>query len=121
MIVCVAYAFFLVFSQYRFLSSNDADISKHYDSVAMFFITWDSLLKFFLRRVVKIRKLFSHYAVLSFLKFLDILQNQMQRLYTFIRGYFVKKSIENKSLVVHFWDHLKHYKREIDSEEENNN
>ncbi len=117
MTVCVVYAVALVFNQYRFLSTNDVDISKHYDALAMFFITCDSLLKFFLRRIVRIRRLFSHYVVLSFLKFLDILQSQMQRLYSFMRGYFVKKSIENKSLVVHFWDHLKHYKREIDSED----
>ena len=113
----ILYAFLVLYSHYNFLKNNDLDIDNDYDAMGIFFSTSESLLKFSLRRVVKVRKLFSHYIVLSILKSIDFVQSLMQRFYEFMRGYFVKKSIENKSLVVHFWDHLKHYKKEIDSED----
>lgn len=58
------------------------------------------------------------YVILVVLKVFNFFQYISDALYSRMRNYFVRKSVEDKSLVIHFWGHLKKYKKEMDKEEE---
>lgn len=118
LLFCITYFIITIYKHYKYLNSDDVEIDENYNSVKFFFATLDHILKVYLRRVAKIYKVYSHYMYLIILKGIDKIQLIMDWIYDKIRGRFVRKSVADKSLVVHFWDHLKNYKREIDKEKE---
>lgn len=111
-------AIFIFYKNYKNILAGEVEMLDDYNAVYVFRDTMDSVIKFSIRKVVRGYRFTLHYLVLIILKGLDILQIIVENRYQALRAFFVSKSVENKAFVVHFWGHLKHYKREMDKEEE---
>lgn len=111
-------AIFIFYKNYKSILAGEVEIYPDYNAVIVFRDTMDSVVKFSIRKVVRAYRFSLHYFVLVILKILDLLQLLIENRYQALRAFFVSKSVENKAFVVHFWGHLKHYKREMDKEEE---
>lgn len=108
----------IFYRNYKNILIGEVEIVDDYNAVSVFVDTMDSVIKFSIRKVVRGYRFSLHYFVLLILKALDILQVLIEGRYQALRAFFVSRSVENKAFVVHFWGHLKHYKREMDKEEE---
>jgi hypothetical protein len=108
----------IFYKNYKNILVGEVEMLDDYNAVSVFRDTMDSIIKFSIRKVVRSYRFTLHYLVLIILKGLDILQLIVENRYQALRAFFVSKSVENKAFVVHFWGHLKHYKREMDKEEE---
>lgn len=108
----------IFYKNYKNILAGEVEMIDDYNAVSVFADTMDSVIKFSIRKVVRGYRFSLHYLVLIILKGLDILQFIIENRYQALRAFFVSKSVENKAFVVHFWGHLKHYKREMDKEEE---
>ena len=111
------FATIIIFKNYKFLKAFDGDIDERQNSIKTFLQTLETLLKFTIRKIVRIWKLYFHYFILYILKTIDLINFIFGLFYSKLRNYFISKSTENKALVVHFWRDLKRYKREKDKEE----
>lgn len=111
------FATIIIFKNYKFLNVFDGDIDERQNSIKTFLQTLETLLKFTIRKIVRIWKLYFHYFILYILKTIDLINFIFGLFYSKLRNYFISKSTENKALVVHFWRDLKRYKREKDKEE----
>ncbi len=111
------FATIIIFKNYKFLNAFDGDIDERQNSIKTFLQTLETLLKFTIRKIVRIWKLYFHYFILYILKTIDLINFIFGLFYSKLRNYFISKSTENKALVVHFWRDLKRYKREKDKEE----
>lgn len=111
------FAAIIIFKNYKFLNVFDGDIDDKQNSVKIFLQTVETLLKFTIRKIVRLWKLYFHYFILYTLKTIDLVNVIFGLFYSKLRNHFISKSTENKALVVHFWRDLKRYKREKDKEE----
>ena len=111
-----AYVFYILFTHYKYLSRQNYEISENYNSFYNFRNTIKVVVKFYLKRVVKLYNFLTHYLVLLAIKGLENLQTLFSIIYKRMINSFLEKSIENKSYVKFFWKDLKKFKKEIDSE-----
>lgn len=111
-----AYVFYILFTHYKYLSRQNYEISENYNSFFNFRNTIKVVVKFYLKRVVKLYNFLTHYLVLLAIKGLENLQTLFSIIYKRMINSFLEKSIENKSYVKFFWKDLKKFKKEIDSE-----
>jgi len=111
-------AAFIFYKSYKEIISGKTIIDDEYNAIVVFVGTMDSVIQFLIKKVIRMYRFSLHYVVLMVLKSLDILNEFIEKRYQALRARFVSKSIENRAFVVHFWGHLKHYKREMDKEGE---
>jgi len=111
-------SFFLVYKNHRYLKATKNQIDDSENAIKVFLSTVETLIKFSIRKISRLWKLYFHYLILLTLKMIDLVNSVMSKFYAKLRNYFISKSTENKTLVVHFWSHLKYYKKEKDKEEE---
>ena len=111
-----AYVFYILFTHYKYLSRQNYEISENYNSFFNFRNTIKVVVKFYLKRLVKLYNFLTHYLVLLAIKGLENLQTLFSIIYKRMINSFLEKSIENKSYVKFFWKDLKKFKKEIDSE-----
>lgn len=109
---------FIFYRSHKALSSGVVTVDQDYNAVFVFVETMDSVVQFLIKKAIRMYKFSLHYVVLWILQSLDLLKDLIENRYQSLRARFVTKSVENKAFVVHFWSHLKHYKREMDKEEE---
>ena len=112
------YFVFNIFKHYKFLNTNTEilEIDENYSSVNTAIKTYESILKFSLRRFVKIYYFILHYIHLLSIKFLSLVQSLFDWIYSVLRDSFVKKSVKNKAYVKHFWSNLKEFRKEMDED-----
>lgn len=117
-ILLFLYVFVNVYKHYKTLmsvdESEDVSIDTKYNSIKLVMNTYESLLKYTLRRFVKNYLFVLHYIHLFSIKFLAKIQLAFALMYSLLRDSFVKKSVQNKAYVKHFWGNLKEFKKEMD-------
>jgi hypothetical protein len=113
------YFVYHVYKHYKFLSTDTEilEIDENYNSASAAMKTYDSILKFALRKFVKTYLFILHYIHLFIIKLLARIQSVFDFIYSILRDSFVKKSIQNKSYVKHFWGNLKEFKKEMDKKD----
>lgn len=113
------YFVFNIFKHYKFLNTNTEilEIDESYSSVNTAIKTYESILKFSLRRFVKIYYFILHYIHLLSIKLLSLVQSLFDWIYSVLRDSFVKKSVKNKAYVKHFWSNLKEFRKEMDEDQ----
>jgi hypothetical protein len=118
-ILFLLYFLFNLFEHYKFLNTDTdiLEVDDNYKSVDVAVKTYESLLKFAIRRFVKGYYFIIHYMHLLSIKVLASIQSLFDYLYSVLRNSFVKKSVKNKVYVKHFWNNLKEFKKEMDEDE----
>jgi hypothetical protein len=96
------------------VEGEDIAIDTDYNAVKSVMKTYETLIKFSIRRFVKNYSFTLHYVHLFAIKIMSQIQNFFDFIYAILRNSFVKKSIENKTYVKHFWGNLKEFKKEMD-------
>lgn len=114
------YFIFNIFKHYKYLNTSKevTEIDEEYSSVKVASKTYESILKFSLRRFVKAYQFVLHYIHLFSLKLLRGVQSIFDFIYAILRDSFVKKSVKNKAYVKHFWSNLKEFRKEMDEDSE---
>lgn len=79
-------------------------------------VTIHTIIRFFLKQSVYVRKFVMQYVLHIMVRFMYHFDVFTTKMYTKSRNWFVKNAVKNKGTVPHFWDHLKVYKQEMDEE-----
>jgi hypothetical protein len=110
-----------VYKHYKFLVTGKdvKEIDENYNSVNAVVKTYESILKFSIRRFVKTYYFILHYIHLLSIKLLAFIQRVFDLIYSLLRDSFVKKSVKNKAYVKHFWSNLKEFRKEMDESNDN--
>ena len=110
----------LKLTHHKHLSNNleVTEIDDEYSSVKVAVKTYESILKFSLRKFVKAYQFILHYIHLLTIKLLSGVQSVFDFIYAILRDSFVKKSVKNKAYVKHFWSNLKEFRKEMDEDDE---
>jgi hypothetical protein len=112
------YFIFVLFSHSLDLKRQNISDPENLHAVRGFFHTLDILAKFFIKQIVKRYHFIIHYVLFVILQFFTLIKLFTNFVYNKTRKYFIKKSIQNESHLVYFWDYLKKYKKEIDKEKD---
>lgn len=114
------YFIFVIFSHSLDLKRGNIKEPENLNSISNFFHTIDILIKFFIKQVIRRYHFVIHYILFIVLQFFTLIKVGTNYVYNRVRKHFIKKSIENQSHLVYFWDYLKKYKKEMDKEKDLN-
>ena len=114
----LTYFIFVVFSHSLDVKRQNIGEIEEGDAIKNFFHTLDILTKFFIKQIVKKYHFIVHYILFCILQFFTLIKLVTNFVYNKTRKYFIKKSIEDQTHLVYFWDYLKKYKKEIDKEKD---
>ena len=113
------YFVYNIYKHYKYLNNTEIiEIDEEYSSVKVASKTYESILKFSLRKFVKAYQFVLHYIHLFVLKLLRGVQSVFDFIYAILRNSFVKKSVKNKAYVKYFWSNLKEFRKEMDEDGE---
>ena len=116
--ICVLASMSVILLQHYKVARGIIEINPEYNGPKNVSVTVHTIIRFFLKQSVHLRKFFMQYIfhiMVRFMYHFDILTTKM---YSKSRNWFVQNAVKNKGTVPHFWDHLKVYKQEMDQEKE---
>lgn len=109
-------AFLIVYFRLRYLYKNPENYNEDHDGHEEFLDFFFSHLHTYFKNVYEFLKLFYTNLFHKWVILVEKIKYLFEKIYTNSRDRFVKEVIKDKNTVPQFWDHLKKYKREKDSE-----
>lgn len=117
-VICLISIIIVLFVNYLSIRKGELEMRNDNANYLLFKQYTLAFYKYFIRRVNRAYKFTIQYALHLIVRVLYFINILTDKFYSKSRNVFVQNATKNKSTVVHFWNHLKVYKREIDEEKE---
>lgn len=106
----------MVFASYRLIKKGEIEIINDNRNMLLLQQYFLAFYKFIVKKIIRYFKFATQYILHILVRVLYFINILTDKIYAKSRDTFVSSATKNRSSVVHFWNHLKVYKREIDKE-----